>query len=165
MDEAEVEHLVGLVEDEDLELAKGERALVDEVEQSAGCRHQDIEAARNGANALVVGDAAENDTDRQPHELAIGFGAGGDLRGKLTGRCEHQHADLAGLRDLPRGGQTVERGQHERRGLAGARLGDAEQVAAGQDRRNGLELDGGRLRIIFRGKRIEQGLRQPQALK
>ena len=53
VDEAEVEHLVGLVEDEDLELAQGERALVDEVEQAAGRGDEDVEAARDGAHALA----------------------------------------------------------------------------------------------------------------
>ena len=102
MDEAEVEHLVGLVEDEDFELAKAERALVDEVEQAAGRGDEHVEAARDGAHALVVGDAAEDDADREAHELAVGLGAGGDLRGELAGRGKHQHADLAGLRDVAR---------------------------------------------------------------
>ena len=52
--------------------------------------------------------------------------------------------------------------QHERRRLAGAGLGDAEQVAARQDRRDRLALDWRRVRIIFRGERVEQGLREPQ---
>src|SRR5206468_185728 len=64
VDEAEVEHLVGLVEDEDLELAKAQRALIDQIEQAAGRRDQDVETARDGADALMVGNAAEDDTDR-----------------------------------------------------------------------------------------------------
>ena len=60
MDEAEVEHLVGLVEDEDFELAQAERALVDEVEQAAGRGDQHVEAARDGAHALRIGNAAED---------------------------------------------------------------------------------------------------------
>ena len=63
VDEAEVEHLVGLVEDEDFEIAKRERALIDEVEQAAGGRDEHVEAARDGAHALAVGDAAEDDAD------------------------------------------------------------------------------------------------------
>ncbi len=113
---------------------------------------------------LRIGNAAEDDADREAHEPAVGCGAGGDLRGELTRRGEDQHADLAGLGDLRGWPQAVERGQHESRGLAGAGLGDAEKVAAGEDRRNGLELDGGRLRIIFRGERIEQGLGQPEGM-
>ena len=38
-------------------------------------------------------------TDRRM-KLAVGLGAGGDLRGELARRREHQHADLAGLRDV-----------------------------------------------------------------
>ena len=63
------------------------------------------------------------------------------------------------------GRQAVERRQHEGRGLAGAGLGDAEQVAAGQDRRDRLALDRRRLRVIFRRKRVEQGLGQPKLMK
>ena len=36
VDEAQVEHLVGLVEDEDFEIAQSQSALVDQVEQAAG---------------------------------------------------------------------------------------------------------------------------------
>ena len=61
--------------------------------------------------------------------------------------------------------EPVERRQHECRRLAGAGLGDAEQVAAGEDRRDGLALDRRRLRIILRGERIEQGLGKPKGLK
>ena len=63
------------------------------------------------------------------------------------------------------GGEAVERRQHERRRLAGAGLGDAEQVAAGEDGRDRLALDRRRLRIILRGKRVEQGLRKPESMK
>ena len=165
MDEAEVEHLVGLVEDKDLELAERQGALVDQVEQAAGGGDENVKAARNGAQALAVGGAAEDDADREVHELAVSFGAGGDLRGKLAGRGKHQHPDLARLRNLTRGGKAVERGQHEGGGLAGAGLGDAEEIAAGQDRRDGLQLDRRRLRVILCCKRVEKGLREPEILK
>ena len=72
---------------------------------------------------------------------------------------------MARLRDLAGLGQAIERGQHEGRGLAGSGLGDPKQVAAGKNGRNGLQLDRGRLRIIFRGERIEEGLGQPQRMK
>ena len=162
MDEAEVEHLIGFVEHEDFELAQRQSALVNEVEQAAWRGDENVETACNRAHALAVGNAAEDDPDREAHEAPVGLGALGDLGGKLTRRSEHQHADLAGTRHVARRRQPIERRQHEGCRLAGARLGDAEQIAAGEDRRNGLKLDGRRLRIIFRGERIEQGLRQPQ---
>ena len=136
-----------------------------EVEQAAGRGDEDVDAARDRAQALRIGNAAENDADRQAHEAAVGFGAGGDLRGELTRRREHQHADLARLRDVAIGRQAVERGQHKRRRLAGAGLGNAEEIAAGQDRRDRLMLDRRRLRIILRRKRVEQGLGKPKIMK
>ena len=89
----------------------------------------------------------------------------GDLRGKLAGRSKHQHADLARARNVAVRCQTIERRQHEGRRLAGARLGDSEQIPAGQDRRDGLMLDRRRLRIILGRKRVEQGLREPEIMK
>ena len=66
MDEAEVEHLVGLVEDEDFELAKRQRALVDEVEQAAGRGDQHVEAARDTSRTLLwLGTPPKIDADRQ----------------------------------------------------------------------------------------------------
>ena len=55
------------------------------------------------------------------------------------------------------GREAVERGQHERRRLAGAGLGDAEQIAAGQNRRDRLALDRRRLRIILRAQARRAG--------
>ncbi len=165
MDEAEVQHLVGLVEDQDFEIAKAERALVDQVEQAPRRRDENVEAPRNRANALRIRNATEDDADRQPHEAAIGLGTGRDLRGELAGRGEHEHPDLARARDVAVGRQTVERGQHERRRLAGAGLGDAKKIAAGQDRRDRLVLNRRCLRVILRRERVEQGLGQPKIMK
>ena len=138
VDEAEIEHLVRFVQNQDFKLAERQSALVDEVEQPARRCNQHIEAARDGAQALRIGNAAEDDSDRKPHELAVGLGAGGDLRRKLARRRKHQHANVAGLGNVARRSKAVERGQHEGRGLAGAGLGDAEQIAAGQNRRDRL---------------------------
>ena len=43
-------------------------------------------------------------------------------------------------------------------GLAGAGLGDAQQVAAGHHARNGLRLDRGGVRVAFVSEGLEQGL-------
>ena len=63
MDEAEVEHLVGLVEDEDLDVAEVERALVDQVEQAAGRGDEDVDAARQAADLAADRHAAEHRHD------------------------------------------------------------------------------------------------------
>ena len=50
----------------------------------------------------------------------------------------------------PKQVEALQDRQHERRRLAGASLGDAQQVAAGQDRWDSLLLDGGGLLIARR---------------
>ncbi len=50
--EAHVQHAVGLVEHEDLDLAEVCRALADEVEEAAGRRDEDLDA---GAQLLDLG--------------------------------------------------------------------------------------------------------------
>ena len=45
MDEAEVQHLVRLVQDQDFDLGKVGEALLDQIEQAAGRGHQDVDAA------------------------------------------------------------------------------------------------------------------------
>ena len=44
MDEAHVEHAVGLVEHEELDLAELQPVALDEIEQAAGRRHHDFDA-------------------------------------------------------------------------------------------------------------------------
>ncbi len=71
-----------------------------------------------------------------------------DLGGQLAGRLKDERARHAGA-----GAAFLQHGQHrqgEGGGLAGAGLGDAENVAAGQDMGNGLGLDGGRFGIAGR---------------
>ena len=86
---------------------------------------------------------------REAEMPAVGAEALGDLGGKLAGGAEHQNAAALARRRAAVGCQAMEDRQRERGGLAGAGLGDAEQVAAGQNDRDGLGLDGGgRLRSL-----------------
>ena len=59
-DEAHVEHAVGLVEHEGLEAVEPHVALVHQVEQTARCRHQDVDAARQVVHLRALADAAED---------------------------------------------------------------------------------------------------------
>ena len=98
-------------------------------------------------------------------KLAIGAEALADLGGELAGRRQNERA--AGARsgaalDL---GQTVEDRQREGRGLAGAGLGDAEQIAALQQFGNGARLDRRRDLVAFARQRFEQRGLRPSSLK
>ena len=86
VDEAHVEHLVGLVEDEDLDLAQGQRAAGRSGRAAGpawrrGCRRR----ARASARCLPIGDAAEDDRDRELQVPAVGAEALGDLARRARG--------------------------------------------------------------------------------
>ena len=93
VDEAHVEHAVGFVEHEHLDLVETQRALVDEIEQAAGRGHQDFDAARQRTDLLVDRHAADGERDGERADVpAIGAEAVGDLAGQFARRREHQHA-------------------------------------------------------------------------
>jgi hypothetical protein len=56
-------------------------------------------------------------------------------------------------------------GKREGRGLAGAGLGDADDVAAGEGYRDGLSLDGGGRDVIFFFKCTRDGIGEAEILK
>ena len=130
--EAQVQHLVGLVEDEDLGACQDDIALGDVVEQPAGSGDQHVDAARQRLDLRPMPDAAEHDRDGDAEMPAVGAEALGDLGGELAGGAEHQHAAALAHGRAAVGRQAMQDRQREGGGLAGAGLGDAEQVAAGQ---------------------------------
>ena len=140
--ETHVEHAVGLVQHQELDLVELAGAALHVVEQPAGGGHQDIHAVAQGVLLLAVADAAEDDGGAQvgePGEIANG---GFDLRGQFAGRFEDQQAGLRAVL-----AELGEDRQRERCGLAGAGLRAADDVLAGEDQRNGAQLDGRRLDV------------------
>ena len=149
VDEAHVEHAVGLVEDEHLEAIEPDQALAHQVEQAARRGDQDVDAARQRLHLLALADAAEDHGVAELEKVAVGGEAVADLRGQLARRGQHQ--DAAGLRpgraDVVR--QALQDRQRERRRLAGAGLGAAQQVAAGEEMGNRLGLDRRRRGVVL----------------
>ncbi len=141
MDEAEVHHLVGFVEDQDLDHRQVAHALLDQVDQAARRRDEDVDAAAQVLAVLVDAGAAEHGRDAELGKLAIAARIVGDLAGEFARRGEDEHADMRRQHALLRGDQALDRRQHERRGLAGAGLRDAEQIIAFQQDRDRLRLD------------------------
>ena len=152
-DEAEVEHVIGLVEHENLGLVQLHGARRHVVEQAAGGRHENIEAARHGLRLRAGADAADDDGDANAGEAPIGAKARGDLGGQFARRSEDQRARRLRGGPLRIEQEAVDDRQREGRGLAGARLCDAEQILVLQQRRNGLGLDrrGGRVAFLRQG--------------
>jgi hypothetical protein len=63
------------------------------------------------------------------------------------------------------GAKALQDGQHEAGRLAGAGLGAREHVAAGQDCRNGGQLDGGGVGVAFLGHSSGQLGLEPEIRK
>ena len=84
LDEAHVEHAVGLVEDEELDLAEVDQALVEQVDQSARRGDDDVDALLDRADLRALADAAEDHRVTQRRVTAVAREALGDLRRELT---------------------------------------------------------------------------------
>ena len=72
--------------------------------------------------------AADGERDARPQIAPVGREAVDDLGGQLAGGRQHQHAGSCAVAAVRRGGEMVEDGQREGRGLAGPGLRDADHV-------------------------------------
>ncbi len=133
--EAGIEHLVALVEDEQLHPAQGQAAAGHHVEDAAGGADHDVNTLAEGQ---FLGAVADTTVDQR--RLEAGFERLEDtvhLDGELPGRGDDQGAGPgAANRDQP-----LDERQHvgERLARTGRRLDD--DITAGQHRRNGFHLN------------------------
>ena len=140
-DEAHVEHAVGFVDDEDVDLAEHQLAALEMVEQAARRGDQHIDAAIELLVLVVERDAADQQRHRKLVVLAVALEALGHLGGEFARRLEDQRARHARLGAAAR--QHLDHRQGEGRRLAGAGLRDADDVAPLQHMGDALRLDGG----------------------
>ena len=164
-DKAQVHHLVGLVEHENLDIAQRQRALIDQIEQPPRRGDQNVDPAGQRAGLLAHRHAAKDALHGKIEILGIAAHVLGDLRRQFARRAHHQHPARGVHPPLGIGRQTVQRGERERGGLAGAGLRNAKQIAALQQRRNGLHLDRGGIGIALGFKRTEKRLGEPKVGK
>ena len=168
-DEAHVEHAVRFVEDKDLDRVEPQVALVHQVDQPPRGGGQDVDALGQGPDLGTDGGAAEDDACAQAQVAAVGSDAVADLARQFAGRRQDQRLRLAaigfcgGLAAVFR--QAMQQGQGESGGLAGAGLGDAQQVAPLNKRRDGFGLDGGGGGVAFVRDGAKDGLGQFEAQK
>jgi hypothetical protein len=93
VDEAHVEHAVGLVQDQDLDLAQVHGLLLDVVEQAPGGGDEDVDAAAQRVDLRLDADAAEHDGAPDGRQvLAVGADAFLHLRAELPRRRDDEHA-------------------------------------------------------------------------
>ena len=166
LDEPHVEHPVGLVEDEYLDRAEGQDALVQQVQEAPRRGDEDIDAFAERLHLVELIDAAEDDGVPQADVLAVNAKTLADLRGQLAGGRDNQGANgpvdvsrcmaVSCGRGMPavsrHDGMTMkvlQDGQGEGGRLAGARLGAAQQVPSFQHIGDRLLLDGGGDGVAF----------------
>ena len=164
-DEAHVEHPVGLVEDEDLDPRQVDGPLADVVEQAARRRDDDLGTGAQRADLRIEADAAVDGGRADGVLGAVGPDALLDLERELAGRGQDQRADDARAAGRTRRMEALEHRQHEGGRLAGAGLGAGEDVAAREDERDGLGLDGGGFRVALVGDGTEELGRQPELIE
>ena len=151
-DEAHVQHSIGLVQDEDLDLGEVHGLLADMVHQTTGCGDEDLDALPQDLDLRVDAGAAVHDRRAQGAAPAVGLDGLADLDGELTGRRQDQHSDgVPGRREAAVGvpSEALQCRQNERGRLAGSGLGCGKDVASGQDEGNCRALDGRRLRVAL----------------
>ena len=165
VDEAHVEHAVGFVEHQEFDLVELQPVALHEVEQAAGGRDHDFDALHHRADLAAHRHAADRQRRGEADVAAIGVEAVEDLARQFAGRREHQHA--AGLRLRPDAvfQNAVQDRQREGRRLAGAGLGDADDVASGKRQRDGLSLDRGGCDVILFLESTRDGIGQAEILK
>jgi hypothetical protein len=165
MDEAHVEHAVGLVEHEDRDLVKSHMALVEEVEQASWRGDENIDASLERLHLMMLVDAAENHRGGERQLPPVGREALADLARELARRREDQRPRRSRrpLRMLER--EAMQDGKSEGGGLAGPRLGDAEQVPSLGEERDRLRLDRRRLEIFLGLQRELLGLGEAEAVE
>ncbi|SPZ38697.1 Uncharacterised protein [Rhodococcus wratislaviensis] len=158
--EAEVGHVVGLVEHGDLDGVEAHELLLHQVFEPSGARDDDVDAGLEGAHLTVLGDTTEDRGDPQVVGGCEGLEGGGDLRGELTGGGQDQ-ADRATRAALSARQFAREAGHHrngEGERLTAARLSPAEHVAARQRVGEGVDLDGERGGDPLVGECFHQGV-------
>ena len=133
--EAEVGHVVGLVDDADLDRIEEAGAALEQVDQPAGRADENVHTAFQRGDLLADRQAAGDQAHGQTAGLTERGKRFGDLHGQLAGGHEDQTARTArrAACTLGRGLEPTEHGQSEGQGLAGAGGRATEYVAPGQD--------------------------------
>ena len=141
--EAHVQHTIGFIENEHLEGVARDMAALDVVDQPARGGDHHVDAVGEGARLRLHAHPAVDSSEGEIKMLPVHLGVLQHLLRQLARRHEHQGPKLP----APPAGESLENGQEESRCLAGPGLGRTDDVLPGQDGRDGLLLNRGRLAI------------------
>jgi len=177
VNEAHVEHAIGFIQNEKLQVFERDKPLTHQVEQPSGRRHQDVDSHSQPLHLGTLFYATKDHGAGDSGVGAVDAEALLDLAGQFAGWGQHQGANLARLRGmsrglvldgrwrLPLGVQKLQNGQRKRRGFAGSGLGTAEQIVAFEEDRNRLGLNRGGACVTGLSDSTAQLWNQPQASK
>ena len=131
VDEAHVEHAVGFVEHEHLDAGRGwtARCCIRSSRRPGVATRTSTPFASARICGLMFTPPMASAT-RRAQVAAVGLEAVDDLRRQLARRAQHQHAAASWAARAGGWREVIEDRQRERGGLAGAGLGDADDVAA-----------------------------------
>ena len=158
--EAEVGHVVGLVEDGDLDLGERALALLDQVLEAARRRDDEVDAAAQLVDLAAHRRAAVDRHDLEVERLGERREGVLHLLGQLAGRHEDEPAGRAAA--ALAADEAGEQRQAEGERLARAGGAAAEDVAAGERVGDGAGLDGERRVQLAARQRGDEPLRQAE---
>ena len=143
-EEAHVGHVIGLVENGDLDGGQRGEALPDEILQAAGARHEDVDALGERGHLRLLVHAAEHGAGGESGGRGQRREGFVDLEGELAGRREDQRTRTLGCAAGAGGDEAGHHRQQERVRLAGAGAAAPQNVASAERIGQRGRLDGGR---------------------
>jgi hypothetical protein len=161
MPRSSVGHVVGLVEDGDLDGVEDDGLALDEVLEATRRGDEQVDAAVEGVDLRRVGQATGHQLVAQAEDVHEGLERVGDLHGQLTGGHQDQGARATRGRLLAVV-EARQRGEAEGEGLAGPGLATAEDVLAGKGIRDGGGLDRERRRDAVTGEALDEAVGQAE---
>ena len=146
-EEAHVEHAVRFIEDEKFEPGEIRVALPHQIDQPARRRDDQFDPGAQRLDLRTLAHAAEDRRHAQRQMFRVGAHVFLDLHHQLARRRDHQRAHPAPLPFAEPSSEMMQNRQDEGRRLAGAGLRDADDIAPGENLRNGGRLDRRRLGV------------------
>ena len=142
--EAEVGHVVGLIQHGDFDGVEGDETLLHEVFEATGAGDDNVDTSLERCDLALLGNATKDGGGVQAIRLSEGLQHVGDLGGELTGGREHEGKGAA--RATLATGELSAESRNERdgegKGLTRAGLPTAENVATVESVGKRVHLDG-----------------------
>ena len=161
--ETQVQHLVGLVEDDRLDAGQVQVPLAQQVDEAPGGPHDDVGPARESLDLGFEGDAAVDLHDAGGQVLRGVAQVLSDLLGELAGRQDDEGLGLVRVEQvlvalLVGSDDILQDGDAEAESLAGPRLGLADDVVAIQRGPQGQRLNREGVRDSLIVERVNDGV-------